>query len=59
MLKILFFPNTRGLALVTKALLVAIGLHALLTLVFVDLRLTTLLERAHVSLLVGLVSVGQ
>ena len=37
-----------GLALVTQTLLVAVGLHALLALVFVDLRLTTLLERAHV-----------
>ena len=47
------------LALVAKALLVAVGLHALLTLVFVDLRLTTLLERAHVCLLLGLVLEGE
>jgi len=47
-----FIP--RRLALVTQALLVAVRLHALFTFVFVDLRLTTLLERAHVCELVCL-----
>jgi hypothetical protein len=42
------FRASRGLRLVTQALLVPIGLHALLAFVFVDFRLTTLLERTHV-----------
>ena len=50
-IRALFFvaPNERPeLRLVTQALLVAVRLHALLAFVFVDFRLTTLLERTHV-----------
>ena len=42
------FCTPGGLRLVTQALLMPVGLHALLAFVFVDFRLTTLLERTHV-----------
>lgn len=44
----------KGLALVTQTLLVAVGLHAFLAFMFVDFRLTTLFERAHVYLVLWL-----
>ena len=43
----------RALGLVTKALLVAIGLHALFALMLADFRLTTFFKASHGIVVLG------